>query len=82
MLVDAQGNSSTLFLEAAEDPGLLFVGGRHRFSYSTVVLYIGIMKVRGFWIRISLHNQLKFYILTVRQYLLGIAESKNVFDQS
>ena len=35
-------------------------------SYSTVVLYIGIMKVRGFWPKIlSSKNQLDIYFLTL-----------------
>ena len=40
---------------------------------------IGIMKVRGFWPKILLQNQLNIYILTVGQYCLGIAKPKNVF---
>ena len=48
-------------------------------SYSTVVLYIGIMKVRGFWPQIITQNQLDIYFLTVWEYFLGIAKPKNIF---
>ena len=48
-------------------------------SYSTVVLYIGIMKVRGFWPKLSPQNQLDIYFLTLWEYWLGLAKPKNVF---
>ena len=43
-------------------------------------IYIGIMKVCGFQ-RVIYHpkTQLKFYVLTVCQYWLGIVDLKNVF---
>jgi len=45
-------------------------------SYSTVVLYIGIMKV---WDLISPKNQVKIYFVTSKQDWLGIAKPQNVF---
>ena len=48
-------------------------------SYSTVVLYIGIMKVLGFLPKIPPTNQPNIYFLTVGQYWLGITKPKNVF---
>ena len=37
--VDVQGESSKLVLEAAEDPGLLFIGGEH-ISYTSRHTYV------------------------------------------
>ena len=42
-------------------------------------LYIGIMKVWGFWSKLSLQNQLDIYFLTLWEHWLGIAKPKNVF---
>jgi len=33
MQVNVQGESSKLVLEAAEDPGLFFIGGEHKATY-------------------------------------------------
>jgi len=44
-----------------------------------VVLYIVIMKVRGFGPKLSPQNQLDIYFLTVWEYWLGMAKPKNVF---
>jgi len=48
-------------------------------SYSTVVLYIGIMKVWGFGPKLSPLNQLDICFPTVWEYWLGIAKPKSVF---
>ena len=48
-------------------------------SYSTVVLYIGIVKVWDSSPKISPKNQLDIYFVTSRQDWLGIAKPKNVF---
>jgi len=57
-------------------------GDPHGFTLS-VVLYIGIMKVRGFWSQFIIPlNQLDIYFLTVREYWLGIAKPKISSDQS
>ena len=49
-------------------------------SYSTVVLYLGIIKVWGFQrvIYCITQNPTKILLLTVCQYWLGIADPKNV----
>jgi len=44
-------------------------------SYSTVVLYIGIMEVRDSWHKMSLQNKLNIYFMTL---WLGIAKPKNI----
>ena len=49
-------------------------------SYNTVVLYIGIMKVRGFWPQIITPKPTwYFYFQTVWEHWLGIAKPKYVF---
>jgi len=45
-----------------------------RLSYSTVVLYIGIMKVG-----LKYQNQLNIYFVTSWQYWLGIAKLEKLF---
>jgi len=52
---------------------------RRTVSYSTVVLYIRIMKVLGFWPEIITPNQLNIYFLTLWEHWLGLAKPKNVF---
>ena len=48
-------------------------------SFSTVVLYVRIMKVRDFLPKISPKNQLNVYFVSFWQHRLGIAKLKNVF---
>jgi len=50
-----------------------------KLSYSTVVLYIGIMKVWGFWFELSPQNQLDICFLALWEYWLGLPKPKNVF---
>ena len=48
-------------------------------SYSRVVLYIGSRRLGISCPIISPQNQLDIYLVTSRQYRLGIAKLKNVF---
>ena len=50
-----------------------------RLSYSMVVLYIGIIKVWGFWPKIIPPKQLDIYFLTLWEHWLDVGKPKNVF---